>query len=159
MHNIGQLNRGSRMKKSRGGSLATSTTGQEAGASVRSLQGQSYHGNGGEAIRIFDGTRMVTVGTLYPDGEFHKRLKPEHILRTPPAIAIQADAVEALALRGCVRIVAEIIDGDTLVCTFATFQQQALFLNRGFGEQYALPLMKWRKQGEAVQGSLFGEVV
>ncbi|MHB9023970.1 MAG: hypothetical protein ACYC7E_07295 [Armatimonadota bacterium] len=101
--------------------------------------------------------RWVNAGELTADGVFVKRLKPGHILRTPPAIAIQADALDMLEKRGCIRIRAEVIGGDTLLASFADFRDHALYLDRGYGAQYALPLARWQKEGNA-QFSLFEEV-
>ena len=142
--------------KSHGRKLGGKNRETQVGTS-KSAQASYYHGKGGEAIRIHDGVRQVIVGTLYSDGEFYKRLKPEHILRIPPSIAIQADAVKELEKRGCTRIRADIIGGKCLVVSFTHFQEYGFHLNRRFGEQIALPLSEWQS-ADAVQGSLFEEV-
>ena len=143
-------------KKSHGSRRQANNRETQTGTS-KSTQRVSYHGKSGEAIRVHDGVRQIVVGMLYPDGEFVKRVKPEHILRTPPSISIQAAAVKELVQRGCTRIRADIVGGKSLLVSCAVFLQHGFLLNRGFGEQIALPLSQWQP-ADAVQGSLFEEV-
>jgi hypothetical protein len=86
-----------------------------------------------------------------------KRIKPSHVLRTPPAIAIQQSVVDELKSRGCRRIRVEIIGGNTLTVDFPPFLRKSFQFDRGFGPQRALALDCW-DHADSVQSSLFEEV-
>ena len=118
--------------------------------------GTLYHG--GVDITSHDGRRDFCAGRLYPDGIFVKRLKPEHVLAKPPAIAIQADVVRELDDAGCRTVRAEFDGGKVLVTSFSEFVKHGIRLDRGFGVQVCVPLSKWH-DARAVQASLdlFGE--
>lgn len=91
-----------------------------------------------------DGRRTFYAGRYDPStATFRKRLEPEHILRHPPAIALQVCVVEELQRRGCRQIEARMPDGDVLTVPFALFTLKAEVLDRGFGAQLALPLRYW----------------
>lgn len=93
-----------------------------------------------------DGRRTFVAGLYDPStGTLHKRLKQEHILRHPPAIALQGCVVEELERRGCRQIEARLPDGDVLTVSFALFLSAARLLDRGFGRQLALPLDCWTR--------------
>lgn len=144
----------STMQKSSSTRRQTAAAGQGKNISKGNIQESFYHDSEPETIRVWDGQRYVTVGKLTADGVFQKKLKASHILQRPPAIALQAIAVDELARLGCKTIRAEIIGGKTLVTSFVNFQHEGFALNRGFGKQIALPLTKWQNAA-AVQPSLF----
>lgn len=153
--------RTSTKQKTHRNSLAARPVGPESthriSVEVTSLYHPPCKKGSGQPIQFHDGKRLVVAGTLTADGCFVKHLKQQHILRTPPAIAIQEQAVKELQRRGCTRIIAEIDDGRRLTISLAHFVQHALWLNRGFGAQLALPLGQWHN-ANAVQTSLFMEV-
>lgn len=145
-----------RRSASSGSSFAGRTAGHEE-AFFKALHNKAYPKDKGNASK---GERIVIdngrcVGVLYPGGIFVKKLKAEHILRVPPAIAIQKAAIEELEQRGCRTVRAEIEDGRTLVTPFSAFRQFGKEFNRGFGEQVALLLSRWQ-DARAVQPDLFG---
>jgi|YNPMSStandDraft_2_1061718.scaffolds.fasta_scaffold07058_2 hypothetical protein len=117
----------------------------------------SYHLPAALSIRASDGLRTFYAGVFDPDSRtFFKRLKPNHILRFPPAIALQTSVVEELQRLGCERIEVQMPDGDVLSVPFALFTRRARTLNRGFGAQLALPIALWHnRRMEAAQLSLF----
>lgn len=85
-----------------------------------------------------------------------------HFLRVPPAIAWDVCALEQAEALGAVRT--EVLDTETgtvYTAPLSAFWRDGLRLNRGHGEQIALPLVRWqvrqRGQPEAVQLCLFGE--
>lgn len=135
--------------------------GQDAEPLIRAIRTRAGYAKrepkstGGEQIVIDDGRRAKCVGVLYPDGVFVKRMKPEHILRVPPAIAVQRQAIEQLDRKPCQSILAEIEDGRRLTVSYERFRQECFPLDRGFGPQIALLLSKW-ENANAVQCDLFG---
>lgn len=102
----------------------------------------------GLPVSTHDGRRRVTVGRLMPDGTFLRRCQPNHILRVPPAIALQADALSFLKRHGCKRIVVDVEGGRSYRASFETFESYAIRINRQFGEQLALPLDRWDNPGQ-----------
>lgn len=140
---------------SRRDSLAARPAGRQPETSRRNLQRLFYYHSAGESITTHDGNRFVTVGVLYPDGVFRKSLKPEHILRIPPAISLQADVVEELEQCNCIRIEADVYGMGLLVVSFSTFLRESFTLERGYGLQLALPICKWHR-AESMTGDLFG---
>ena len=121
------------------------------------VRDEVYHPRAPLSIRATDGLRTFTAGVYDPDSRtFSKRLKPGHVLRRPPAIALQVSVVEELQRLGCERIEALMPDGDVLSVPFALFTLKAQALDRGFGAQLALPLVFWKsRRREAAQLSLF----
>lgn len=71
-----------------------------------------------------------------------------HFLRRPPAIAFdvvviaQAESVGAT----CAEVYAT-DTGDRYTADFATIRARGFILNRGYGQQIALPLTQWTKNG------------
>lgn len=78
----------------------------------------------------------VEEGTLY------QVLKPEHILRNPPAVAKSEAVLRAAEALGAVRYQATRTDtGDVLTASLAAFWgPYSIELDRGYGLQRALPL-------------------
>ena len=89
---------------------------------------------------------------------FRKRCRAKHVLHSPPAIAIDACALRRLHQLGCERVQVELVEsGRTLTAPFSAFEDYGFRLDRGHGEQIALPLGRWRVQ-EPEQPTLFEEV-
>jgi hypothetical protein len=95
------------------------------------------------------------IGTIQGD-TFYKTIdSAKHLLRQPPAIAIQATAIQ-YCMAHEIRFI-EIRDcksGQTWRCTLNQFLDSKFSFNRGYGEQYALPLDKWNLPDYQVR--LFG---
>lgn len=114
------------------------------------------HRGHGEPVIIDDGHRTVSAGILYPNGDFVKtNVKPSHILQKPKAIALQADAVRQLDIKGCRTIFVEVTDGRKLSTSFDTLKKYGRLINRGFGDQIALLLTYW-KDNNSGQCEMFG---
>ncbi len=85
-------------------------------------------------------------------GTLHKQVQgSKHFLKRPPAIANDIDLLAAAENLGAVRVV--ILDTETRQTYTASIEhiRQAGFrINRGFGEQIALPLSGWmmRREGQ-----------
>jgi len=90
---------------------------------------------------------------------FRKRIKgSKHILRVPPAIAVDTDALKAAENLGARQVVVEDVENGTLYyASVQTFWEHGFRFNRGFGDQIGLPLHRWQVQrrGEPMQQALF----
>lgn len=80
------------------------------------------------------------------DGVFHKQVQSSrHMLRSPRAWALDSRSLLDAERAGA--IVVEIHDTETTLTYIAAIAQlraQGVRLDRGFGEQIALPLHLWR---------------
>jgi len=88
-----------------------------------------------------------TIGTVTTDDRiFHKRVRGSvHMLREPASWCIDSEVVEILDKLNCESI--EVIDTETqsvYTVDFAKFQEKAFTIDRGYGEQKALPLGYWK---------------
>lgn len=89
------------------------------------------------------------------DGEFRKSVHgSRHFLRFPPAIAFDVSTLDQAEAAGAVTV--NITDQDTGVVyrsTIAHIRENGLSINRGHGEQIALPLEGWiiQKRGDGLQ--------
>jgi hypothetical protein len=89
---------------------------------------------------------------------FRKRCRNEHVLHSPPAVAIDESVLLRLHQLGCERVEVELVEsGRTLSAPFSAFEDYGFRLDRGHGEQIALPLCRWRVE-EPRQPALFEEV-
>lgn len=82
----------------------------------------------------------------------------KHFLRKPPAIAIDKRALDQAERAGAIRVV--VIDQETgirYLAAIAHIRRSGFLIDRGAGEQIALPLTSWirQRQGAAVQLGLF----
>jgi len=107
---------------------------------------------------IFAGSKVI--GKVRDD-TFYKTIKNKHVLRVPPAIANDIEALEDAAKAGARRVC--ITNKDNGITYFATIERifkKGVKMNRGWGDQIYLPLESWQKQGKniAVQYTLFAEV-
>jgi hypothetical protein len=79
------------------------------------------------------------------DGVFHKRVYgSRHFLRKPPAIALDLESLARAEAAGAHSV--EIDDHETGLIYRATFEvirAHGLSIDRGFGEQIALPFRWW----------------
>jgi hypothetical protein len=102
----------------------------------------------GKVAGVFDQVERV----------FRKRCRAEHVLHSPPAIAIDEAVLLRLHQLGCKRVEVELVEsGRTLSAPFSAFEDYGFRLDRGHGEQIALPLGRWRVE-EPEQPTLFEEV-
>lgn len=82
-----------------------------------------------------------------------------HMLRQPRAIAFDVDSLNQAEAAGAVLV--NVTDQETGVIyrsTIAHIRDKGIRLNRGYGEQIALPLEGWttHKRGGGLQLALFG---
>jgi len=82
-----------------------------------------------------------------------------HFLRVPPAIAFDTSILDAARQAGVSRV--EVTDRETgrvYTAALADFDRWGVPINRGFGEQRALPLARWQvtRPGEGRQLALWG---
>lgn len=94
---------------------------------------------------VWSGNQPKQIGTISEKQRiFTKKCKPSHILRFPPAIAIQASVVDELKQMDCKGIKVIVTDGRMYQVPFESFLKNAHSLDRGFGRQLFLELDKWR---------------
>jgi hypothetical protein len=107
-------------------------------------------------------TNGKVVGEVV-DGVLRKSIRGSvHMLRQPTAIAWDLVCLEQAEALGATRT--EVLDTETgtlYTAPLSAFWRDGIRLNRGFGDQVALPLDRWTvtRPGErvGVQLSLFGE--
>jgi hypothetical protein len=133
---------------------ATGRAGETARAKrlVSSSENSTPHRS--KSIAVFVGSKVV--GQVR-GGVFCKRLRREHFLTNPPAIAFDVQSLDQAERAGAQSV--EIFDSDsghTYRAAISTIRARGFFLNRGFGEQIALSLSEWRRDDGAEQLSLFG---
>ena len=96
---------------------------------------------------------QVTGGTLTKTVHSSR-----HLLRRPPAWALDVASLEQAIALGARRVVLHDADtGMTYEATLDLFDSYAFDLDRGFGRQRALPLERWsrRKANELGQEALW----
>lgn len=85
------------------------------------------------------------VGSV-EDGILRKRVNSKiHFLKIPPAIALDAAMLQEAVELGASEI--EIYDRDSDVVFSSSvdfFRENSFPVNRGFGEQLAMPIERWR---------------
>jgi hypothetical protein len=96
-----------------------------------------------------DGVRWFMAGDYdAAAGVLVKRLEWRHILRRPPAIAVQASVLEELEGLGAKGVVAIMPNGRRLFAPLSEFRLHGIVICRGYGEQVALPLKYWYEAEE-----------
>jgi len=134
---------------------------REAARALGGAAGGAGIGQGRVALRHQDMSGRVFC--QYPhhgvvaEGVWHKRVRGSlHRLRRPPAWAVDLADLEAAEALG-VRLVA-IHDQEAerdYWASIGIIRRRGFVLNRGFGEQVALPLAGWRstrQEAEALEG-------
>jgi hypothetical protein len=72
---------------------------------------------------------------------FYRKFTSQHVLRNPPALAIEVYCLDQLAALGVDRMVLTNKDtGESYRCTFEHFMEKSFEIDRGYGLQRALPL-------------------
>jgi len=96
-----------------------------------------------------DGRRFFKAGDYdKAAGVLVKRLEWNHILRRPPAIAVQASVLDELERLGAKGVVTIMPNGRRLFASLSEFRLHGIVICRGYGEQIALPLKYWREAEE-----------
>ena len=102
-----------------------------------------------------DGVRWFAAGDYdAAAGVLVKRLEWRHILRRPPAIAIQTSVLDELEGLGAKGVLAIMPNGRRLFATLEDFQLFGIPIDRGYGRQVVLPLKRWREQPAEAQLTL-----
>jgi hypothetical protein len=91
---------------------------------------------------IYAGGRVVGEVT---SAVFCKSIQgSKHILRTPPAIALDVDSIRQAVRAGAKTIrITDRENGKVYACDVAHFDLYSFELNRGYGVQRALPIDHW----------------
>ena len=92
--------------------------------------------------------RGRAIGRILGD-EYHKTvLRPDQMLHSPPGFGFDAWAMERLVLpRVQTLVVTCRFNRKVYRVSAETFRRSRMAINRGAGEQYALPLSYWHEDG------------
>ena len=101
---------------------------------------------GVRTLKGFDGKRAFTAG--YVAGRtFYKEIHNKHILKSPPAIAIQLSIFEELEQLGVERVLVFNRDTrDEFSAPLSRFKAKGILIDRKYGKQIALPLRYWENE-------------
>lgn len=89
-----------------------------------------------------------TVGHVEGDEYHTARRRSVHLLRQPPGWAIDLSILRELEARGVRRVILrETEEGSTYEAELSAFRRHGVRIERGHGEQIALPLIFWRVNG------------
>ena len=100
----------------------------------------------------YDGRRWFCAGNYDPESRvLVKQLAWQHLLRRPPAIAVQASVLEELECLSARGVLTILPNGRRLFATLEDFRGHGIVIDRGFGEQVALPLKRWKEQPAEAQ--------
>jgi hypothetical protein len=102
-----------------------------------------------------DGVRWFAAGD-YDEavGVLVKWLEWKHVLRRPPAIAVQTLVLDELEGLGAKGVLAILPNGRRLFAPLSEFRLHGIVIDRGYGRQVALPLKRWREQPAEAQLTL-----
>ncbi|NPV08053.1 MAG: hypothetical protein HPY83_08835 [Anaerolineae bacterium] len=123
--------------------LKRSAPGWQARGGQRNTDGGDRHPHSsGTPVRNQSGKVVGTVAS----GVLRKRVRArEHFLRTPPAIAWDVRTLlDAQHLGALATEVTDTDSGRTYSAPLGLFWSKGIRLNRGHGEQLALPLALWK---------------
>lgn len=83
--------------------------------------------------------------------ELRKGMRPEHYLHKPPgAIAFAQEVLNEARRLGATTVrVNDLATGAVYTCSFADFDRYRVFVNRGYGPQWALEPGRWSINGAA----------
>ena len=90
------------------------------------------------------GSNGYCIGVVTPEGVLVRQAKPEHILRTPPAIATDFDGLVKAQKYGANALRVEVSDGRVFEADLQTGWQYGFVIDRGWGRQQACPLNRFK---------------
>jgi hypothetical protein len=108
---------------------------------------------GNPVVIAVEGKGEKVIGSIH-DRKFIKVVrKSKHFLHTPPAIGIDQEVFQRIIADQCDNIfILEMEAKDVYSSSVEYFLKHAIYLNRGFGGQLALPMHLWgRNQGVVKQ--------
>ncbi len=101
----------------------------------------------GQPVYSTDGKRVI--GTITGDTFTTKRAASKHMLRKPPAWAIDRAPLQRLASQGVTTVVVHDTEGRLVyTASIADFARHGFVIDRGYGVQAALKLGHWRIEVE-----------
>jgi hypothetical protein len=106
----------------------------------------------GQSLRTpitVNGKRIVGVVV---GSEFQKTLKQNHLLQKPPAIAFDVSTLDAAEEAGATDVRITLHEApDVFTASIAIIRQYGFTFNRGYGDQVALTLNRWSRNGQPPQ--------
>jgi len=134
--------------------LADGSAGLQTKGDVTSYLPNNYYTTSvkplnGKPLKDFDGKRIFTAS--YVTGRtFYKEVRDKHILKSPPAIAIQLSTFERLERLGIENVLVFNRDtGDEFLAPLGCFKTKGILIDRRYGKQIALPLKYWENTPKA----------
>lgn len=102
---------------------------------------------------IYVGSKVV--GRVLGD-TFQKTIRKDHFLQKPPAIAFDIDSLYKAEQAGAVKVqVTDRDSGQIYSALLSLIRSKGFLLNRGYGDQIALPMHEWKCDDDTVQLALF----
>lgn len=98
------------------------------------------------------GLNGVTIGVIQDDLFRKDIIESKHLLRKPEAIAYDKSVIRGLKANGVTRLL--VVAKDThrfFEATIETLEEHGLTVNRGYGDQIALPLAYWKIRKEIIE--------
>ena len=103
---------------------------------------------------IYVGSKVV--GQVCTEIFYKSIIGSKHLLRKPPAIAFDISSLNDSERAGAMWIeVKDNESGNIFKATIQQVREQGFKLNRGFGDQIALPLEYWQRNNNPKQLSMF----
>jgi hypothetical protein len=95
--------------------------------------------------QVFRNEKQQIVAEVRGDTLYKEVRGSKHMLRKPPAWALDYKIFERAEAAGIQWVVVNDLEGDKYIASIATFRSLGMRLNRGYGDQIALPLGRWEK--------------
>ena len=100
--------------------------------------------------------KTTIVGKVQGDTFFKQVNGSRHFLHSPPAIAFDISSLDDAEAAGANNVeVTNVECSTTYIAPIRLIRAKGFKLNRGFGNQIALPLNKWNRDGAPTQIPLF----
>jgi len=110
----------------------------------------------GNPVMIASEGKEKMIGTIHNRKFIKVVRKSKHFLHTPPAIGIDQEAVQRTIVDQCdVIFILEREEKATYASSVDNFLKHAMYIDRGFGGQLALPMKHWGKNTGVVQQTKF----
>lgn len=116
----------------------------------RWVPSEKTNGVGLDTNHLFNShcTKILVGNTIVgavKDGVFLKRVRgSRHFLKKPPAIALNTDTIEQAFNLGATKIaIHDLESGKFYRATIELIYEKGFKLNRGYGDQLALPISRW----------------
>lgn len=105
-------------------------------------------------IQLYTSSGKHAGCTVQNDVLYRTARSSKHLLRKPPAWAFERHILEKARRMGATQVLVEDADTKTVyTAPLSAFDLYGITIQRGYGEQVALPLLRWQVHRNA-QGQL-----